>query len=67
MVIVAISPIILAYNVLRVSATLAVLYDSLATAFMLIALIEILGSVNGCHINPAVTIAIILTKKNSLE
>jgi len=67
LVIAAISPTILAYNVLHAESMLAVLSDSLAVAFMLFALIEVLGPVSGCHINPAVTLSMFITKKIDIK
>jgi len=67
LVIAAISPTILGYDVLHTETMLAVLSDALAVAFVLFALIEMLGSVSGCHINPAVTLSMLLTKKIDLK
>ncbi len=53
----AISPVILARQVLGAPLALAVLMDALAVGFVLFVLIEVLEPVSYCHINPAVTLA----------
>ncbi len=63
----AISPIILGYNVLGSSIAIAVLMDAIAVGFVLFVLIETLGPVSGCHINPAVTIAMLFTKNIKMK
>jgi len=58
----AISPTILGYNVLESSIAVAVLMDAIAVGFVLFVLIEVLEPVSYCHINPAVTIAMLASK-----
>ena len=58
----AISPTILGYNVLKSGVPIAVLMDAIAVGFVLFVLIEIFEPVSYCHINPAVTIAMLATK-----
>lgn len=62
LVVAAISPIILGYHVLGASMAVAVLMDAVAVAFILFVLIEILGPVSYCHINPAVTLAMMASR-----
>ncbi|MCP4415412.1 MAG: hypothetical protein GY805_02240 [Chloroflexi bacterium] len=59
----AVSPIILGVNVLNSGIALAVLMDAIAVGLVLFVLIETLGPISGCHINPAVTLAMLLSKK----
>jgi glycerol uptake facilitator-like aquaporin len=62
LVFVAISPTILGYNVLGASIPIAVLMDAIAVGFVLFVLIEIFEPVSYCHINPAVTVAMMASK-----
>ena len=62
LVFVAISPTILGYHVLGSSIPIAVLMDAIAVGFVLFVLIEIFEPVSYCHINPAVTIAMMASK-----
>ena len=59
----AISPIILGFNVLEAGIGIAVLMDAIAVGFVLFVLIETLGPISGCHLNPAVTVAMLYAKK----
>ena len=67
LVFVAISPTILGYNVLGASIPMAVLMDAIAVGFVLFVLIEIFEPVSYCHINPAVTVAMMATKNISVR
>mgnify|MGYP001157233853 CR=1 FL=1 len=58
-----ISPLILSYNVFGASVPMALVMDALAVAFVYFVLIEVLGPVSGCHVNPAITAAMIATGK----
>lgn len=63
LVLTAISPIILGYNVLDAGIGIAVLMDAVAVGFVLFVLIETLGPISGCHLNPAVTFAMFIANK----
>jgi glycerol uptake facilitator-like aquaporin len=57
LVLAAISPVILGFDVLEAGIGVAVLMDAIAVGFVLFVLIETLGPISGCHLNPAVTLA----------
>jgi glycerol uptake facilitator-like aquaporin len=59
LVLAAITPMILGHQVLGGGLALAVLMDAVAVAFVLFVLIEVLEPVSYCHINPAVTLAMV--------
>lgn len=63
----AISPVILGHNVLGGNIAIAVLMDAIAVGFVLFVLIETLGPISGCHINPAVTIAMFGSKNIDIK
>ncbi len=67
LVVAAISPIILGYHVLGGSVALAVLMDAVAVGFVLFVLIEILEPVSYCHINPAVTVSMMVSKNMEVK
>lgn len=62
LVFVVISSTILSFNVLGASIPIAILMNAIAVGFVLFVLIEILEPVSNCHINPAVTIAMLVSK-----
>ena len=63
LVLTAISPTILGHQVLGGSVAMAVLMDGIAVGLVLFVLIEILGPVSECHINPVVTLSMVISKK----
>ncbi len=67
LVVAAISPMILFMEVFQSTLAVAVIADALAVAFVLIALIETFGPVCTAYFNPAVTLALLLTKSLSLK
>ena len=67
LVIAAISPTILGYNVLGAGMPLTVFIDAIAVGFVLFALIEALGPISGCHINPAVTLSFMATRRMGVK
>ena len=62
LVVVAIASTILPYNVLGGDMALSVLINAFAVAFVLFALIETFASISGAHFNPAVTMALMVSR-----
>jgi glycerol uptake facilitator-like aquaporin len=63
LIIAAIASTILPVDILKSDAALAVFMNAIAVAFVLIALIEMFGSISGGHLNPAVTMSFLLSKE----
>ncbi|MDW5561852.1 MAG: MIP/aquaporin family protein [Methanomassiliicoccus sp.] len=62
LVVVAIASTILPFNVLGGDMALSVFVNAFAVALVLFALIETFASISGAHFNPAVTIALLVSK-----
>jgi glycerol uptake facilitator-like aquaporin len=60
LVVAAISPVILAHDVLGAGLAVSVLMDAVAVGLVLFALIEVLGPISSCHLNPAVTVSMMM-------
>ena len=65
LVMASISSMIMFTTVLNAPKDIAVLANAIAVGFVLIALIEMFGSISGAHFNPVVTLIMLLEKKVS--
>lgn len=62
LIIAAIASTILPVDVLKPDVALSVFMNAIAVAFVLFAVIEMLGPISGGHFNPAVTMSFLLSK-----
>lgn len=62
LVVVAIASTIMPYNILGGDLTLSVFINAFAVALVLFALIETFASISGAHFNPAVTLALLVSR-----
>lgn len=62
LVVAAIAPMVLLYHVLQVDLAVAIIGDALAVGFVLFALIEVFGPICTAYFNPAVCLAMVLSK-----